>query len=366
MLKKRNRIIIIVLLLIFSLISIITIYSARDSKELVSRQLIWYIVGFIIILITKKMSLKKVTNYSVILYVLGNISLLLLLIFGTKINGSKCWFIIPGIGSVQPSEFMKLILIIVNAKVLNDHKKIYTTPAIKSDLILIFKIFVLTLIPSVLTFLQPDTGIVLIYFLISFIMLFVYGIKKSIFIILIVIICILIFSFLLFYFKYQNNFINIFGTSFFYRIDRLLDWSNNSGMQLTNAISAVKSAGVLGFGFNKTPIYIPESHTDFIFSVYSSNTGFVGTMFLLLIIAGFDYILFDTAISSNDNTYKYIIIGFLIMIAYQQIQNISMNIGLLPITGITLPFISYGGSSLLSYILGLTLILNYGGNKKNA
>ena len=69
----------------------------------------------------------------------------------------------------------------------------------------------------------------------------------------------------------SDAFINLFGTSFFYRIDRLLDWSNKSGMQLTNAIAAIKAAGLFGFGIGNTPIYIPESHTDFIFSVFSAN-----------------------------------------------------------------------------------------------
>ena len=150
----------------------------------------------------------------------------------------------------------------------------------------------------------------------------------------------------------------IFGTSFFYRVDRILDWSNKSGMQLTNAMAAVKAAGFLGFGIGNTPIYIPEPHTDFIFSVYASNTGLLGTLILISTILTFDISLFKIAIDTNYKMCKFVTLGFVIMLLYQQIQNIGMNIGLLPITGITLPFVSYGGSSLLSYMLGIGIILS--------
>lgn len=364
MAKNKTKYIIIIPLILFLIISIISIYSASDTNNIsyLTKQLIWYLIGFFIILITRKFSYKKIIDYSPILYILGNLLLLLLLFFGTEINGSKCWIIIPKIGSFQPSEFMKLILILINSKFLYEFNKKYPKRTFKDDIKIFIIIMVLTLIPSVLTFLEPDTGMVLIYFLISFVMLFIFGIRKSIFLILGLIITGVIAAFIYFYFNHQDNFINLFGTSFFYRIDRILDWSNKSGMQLTNAMAAIKSAGLFGFGIGNKPIYIPEAHTDFIFSVYSCTTGLIGTIILLLAILVFDFGLFKIAKNSFDKTYKFITIGFLTTILYQQIQNIGMNIGLLPITGITLPFISYGGSSLLSYMLAVAIILNY---KKN-
>ena len=156
-------------------------------------------------------------------------------------------------------------------------------------------------------------------------------------------------------------FISIFGTNFFYRMDRLIDFKNGSGMQLTNALASIGSAGLFGYGFNKTPIYFPEPHTDFIFSVFTSNFGFVFSCLLILIILYFDIQLIILA-SKVEFKNQLIISGILAMLIYQQIQNIGMNIGLLPITGITLPFISYGGSSLISYMIMIGLILNI--NKK--
>jgi rod shape determining protein RodA len=160
------------------------------------------------------------------------------------------------------------------------------------------------------------------------------------------------------YFFKSDLFINIFGNDFFYRINRLLDWRTGSGMQLTNALTAISSAGIFGFGFNHTPIYFPEAHTDFIFSVYASNFGLIGSILLLTLLIYFDLRLVNIAVKSNININKYIMAGILGMLLYQQIQSIGMNLGLLPITGITLPFISYGGSSLLSYMIMAGLIFN--------
>jgi rod shape determining protein RodA len=129
-------------------------------------------------------------------------------------------------------------------------------------------------------------------------------------------------------------------------------------MQLTNALTAISSAGIFGFGFNHTPIYFPEAHTDFIFSVYASNFGLIGSILLLTLLIYFDLRLVNIAVKSNININKYIMAGILGMLLYQQIQSIGMNLGLLPITGITLPFISYGGSSLIVLMFSSGILLN--------
>ena len=129
-------------------------------------------------------------------------------------------------------------------------------------------------------------------------------------------------------------------------------------MQLTNSLSAIGSSGLIGHGFNHTPIYFPEAGTDFIFSVFASNFGFIGSMILLVILLFFDLRLIYISRSNINSIDKYVMIGVISILLYQQIQNISMTIGLLPITGITLPFISYGGSSLIAYMILLGLVFN--------
>ena len=115
---------------------------------------------------------------------------------------------------------------------------------------------------------------------------------------------------------------------------------------------------MFGHGFNNTPLYFPEAGTDFIFSVFSSNFGLIGSLILLTILLLFDLRLVNIARSDIDNINKYVMIGILGILFYGQVQNISMTVGLLPIMGITLPFISYGGSSLLSYMLLVGMIFN--------
>lgn len=354
-------------LICFTLISVITIYSSQKMlstsyNNLFIKQILWYILGYICLIIFSKSKNNFLYEYSNVFYWFGIGTLILVLFFGTESNGAKCWFNIPGIGSIQPSEFMKIFLILQISKVLTEYNKQGASRNAISEFKIICKCFLITLIPAILTFLEPDTGIVFIYFSITIVMLFVYGIRYRWFISLFGIASILIGIFLFLFFLKQDLFINIFGTNFFYRMDRLLDWSDGSGMQLTNALAATGSAGLFGYGLNNTPIYFPEPQTDFIFSVFSSNFGFFGSIILISLIIYFDMQIIKIGINSH-NQFKYIISGIIAMLIFQQVQNIGMNIGLLPITGITLPFISYGGSSLLSYMIIMGIIFNIA-NKK--
>ena len=160
------------------------------------------------------------------------------------------------------------------------------------------------------------------------------------------------------YFCFNSTFIKLFGSSLFLRLDRLFAWSNGSGYQLENGITAIGSGGLFGYGFFNTPIYFPYPQTDFIFAVFANNTGLIGATLLLILLLYFDLKLIKLAIESPNNTNKYVISGIIGMLIYQQFQNIGMTIGLMPITGITLPFISYGGSSLLSYMIMAGLIFS--------
>ncbi len=284
--------------------------------------------------------------------------LILVLFLGTEVNNAKCWFRIPYVGTIQPSEFMKVFLIIILAKLINDFNEKYVNPSIMDEFKFLLKILVLVFIPSALTFIEPDTGAVIIYLIITFVMLFIGGFRKRWFISILIIGIILGGSFIGLYFLNQDLFIDIFGTSFFYRMDRILNWSNSSGMQLSNSLIAIGSAGLFGHGINNVPIYFPEMQTDFIFTVFSSCFGLIGAVFLIILIIYFDINLIGMVSKTTNMTDKYMIGGIIAVLLFQQIQNISMTIGLLPIMGITLPFISYGGSSLLSYMILVGLIFN--------
>ena len=144
----------------------------------------------------------------------------------------------------------------------------------------------------------------------------------------------------------------------YYRLERVINWQDGSGMQLENALAAIGSAGFFGHGFNHTPIYFPESSTDFIFAVFASNFGLFGVIILMGIIILLDVNIIMLTRRKIHDTDKFIIAGIVGMLLFQQIQNIGMTIGLLPITGITLPFVSYGGSSLLITLCSIGIVLN--------
>lgn len=351
----------ILCIFMFAIISIVTIFSAQNlisDHTLVLKQILWYSLGFLIALFILFIGNNTVLKYSNILYIIGVILLILVLFFGATINEARCWFKLPGIGNFQPSEFMKIILILVLAKNINDFKEKYHNPTLKQEFLFLLRILIIVGIPSILTFLEPDTGVVLIYLLITFIMLFISGIRYRWFILVLILTLFFVGGILLLYFFNNDLFISIFGSSFFLRIDRLLDWQSGSGYQLEQGITSIGSAGLFGYGISNTPIYFPEPQTDFIFAVYANNFGFIGSIFLIALITYFDFKLIKLAIESPSNINKYLISGVLGMLIYQQLQNIGMTIGIMPITGITLPFISYGGSSLLSYMIMAGLIFN--------
>ena len=344
-------------LIIFFIISINSIYSftsflTKDSYSLAVRQSLFYLIGIFFILIIMRLDLKKLLRYSFIIYIVNVLFLVLVLLFGTEINGARAWFSIPFFGTIQPSEFMKIGLILYLASVI-DNQKIKN---IKDEFFLLLKALIILLIPSIITFLEPDTGAVLIYFVITIVMLFTSKIRVRWFIILFSFILILIASIFILYGINSDLFIKIFGSSMFYRLDRIFDWRTSSGMQLENSLVVIGSSGLFGKGISNILLYFPEGHTDFIFTSITSIYGLIGSLVLIITILWFDTAIIYTKVKNSAE--RYIIAGTIGSLLYQQIQNISMTIGIMPITGITLPFISYGGSSLLSYMILLGIIMN--------
>ena len=360
---KTNKIniSIIITLFLFFIISILSIYATRsflkiEFSNLYLKQIIFYIIGSIIILFTTLKGFNYLKKYNILIYIGINILLLSLLIFGIEINGSKCWFYIGPI-NFQPSELMKISLIITLSSIISKFNKKKKKEK-KDEFIVLLKLLIITIIPSILTFLEPDTGAVIIYLLIFITMIFFTKLDKSWYITFFITFIIFLSLFLYFYFLKQDLFISIIGYDMFYRIDRILNWVNTSGFQLENSLIAIGSSGLFGFGYLKNTIYFPEPQTDFIFTTFTANFGFIGAIILLTLLLIFDLNILKLSTKKISLQNKYILIGIFIMLFYGQIQNISMTLGLLPITGIPLPFISYGGSSLLSYLFTVGIILN--------
>lgn len=361
MITIKNNYKLFIYLLIMFIISSITLYNADIINPTVEgimyKQILWYLIGLIVMIIIIIIKNKTIFQSIRFIYIILNIILLLILLFANPINNSKCWIIIPGIGTIQPSEFMKITIIIYISYYVSKYKKKHRVKDLKDEFKMIIKVLLIILIPSILTFLEPDTGAVIMYLISIITILFISGISYKWFILIISILIPIIITILYLYFFNTELFINILGNTFFLRVERIINWANTSGMQLENGTIAIGSGGLYG-NFLANDIYFPEAHTDFIFPVFAYNFGFIGSCFLILIITLFDIEIIRIAKKSKRKVDKLITAGFIGVLLYQQIQNIGMTFGLLPITGITLPFISYGGSSLISYMIMLGIIIN--------
>lgn len=347
--KKQNKIIIYLLLL--AILSIINLYKAKYLNTLYSsyyiKQAIWFIIGFIILLFLKKQNLKFIFKYSTPIYILLNILLLYLLLFGKSINGTKAWLILGPI-SIQPSEFMKVILPLVLINTNNKKIKVY---------IKLLKNLIYTLIPSLLVFFEPDTGAVIFYLLIFMVSLFMLKLKPKVYILLFLSCIIILISFILLYIYQKDLLIKVFGTSLFYRIERLIDFKNGT-YQLDLALLSIFSSSLFHFDLNNITVYIPEGSTDFIFAFLIGNFGLISGIILVILYFLLALEIIKLITNLNNKKTNYFIISFLIMFIFQFTVNIFMNVGLLPIIGITLPFLSYGGSSLLVYFIFIGIILS--------
>lgn len=338
---KKKRIILTLLLLM--LISIINIFYARNLSSSFSnlfiKQIIWYLLCFFIIFLLTKINIAFILNHSLILYILGNLLLVITLIFGSTINGSTSWINI-GPFSIEPSEFMKIFIILYLRDI--TIKKKY-----KGLKYFIFS-FIIVLIPSLLTFLEHDTGPIFSYITIFIVFLFLNKVNKKYIYGMLIFALVLGITFFTLYYKYNGLFISLFGSSFFYRMDRIENFINGKGYQINQAIKSISSSVLFGLS---DKIYFPESATDFAFTLLISNFGIIGMIFFLIIFAYF----IISCLYFKDKTIVY---PFIFILLWQYSSNILMNVGLFPIIGITLPFISYGGSSLLSFMIIIGLLIS--------
>lgn len=383
---KKYDFVLIAILVIMAITSFISIYSAfelitsENPTLLLMKQIMWYVLGFIVMGIIMYIGNDTVFAFAKIAYWILLGALLYLFIskyiisrfmgyehnlpFVTPINGATSWFQFPGIGSFQPSEFMKVVLIMITADIIDNHNSNKIADSYESDLQLFFKVFKWAFPPLFLIMIQPDTGVCIII-LISLIMMLVCSGIKSFWLFCGLALLALVLGGFFYLYLFNNSLLtSLFGSDSLYKLDRIKGWLDpesdilHTGNQLYTALMAMGSAGLSGHGLQQFLIRIPEAQTDFIFAVIGQSFGLIGTLSVSALCLSLDLKSLRIATLTKNTKEKYYITGVLGMLLFQQIQNIGMIIGLLPITGITLPFISYGGSSLLSYFIAIGLICN--------
>ncbi len=352
----KENIILFLPIFILMVFSFFCMYQAQFIKSIyamhLKKQILWYAIGFFLIFLCQKIKIRILFNYSFFFYLLGNFLLILVLFFGKEINGAKAWFDFK-IFNFQPSEFMKISLLLYLIH-LTDlfHNQCF------SEFKYIFLCLIATFIPSLFVFLEPDTGAIIIFLLLLLSVFLLSGIRKRWFILAFGVFAFIITLFFYFYFFQQDLLIQWIGTSFFYRVDRILNFQSGSGLQLNNALATIGNATFFGHGIQKNLLYVPEFPTDFVFTLNTAIFGFVGDFIVLSCFCVLNLFLIQQTFLIKKYPYQLFIHGFLFLFIYQQIQNILMNLGLFPIMGIPLPFLSYGGSNMIIYFLFLGIILN--------
>jgi rod shape determining protein RodA len=357
------------LLFLFFLVSCAAIYSAQSSaeygKNFLMMQIFWYIIGTAIISVSILFDSYQFQQLSWYFYGLGLLLLLALILAPDSIapirNGAKSWFIIPSIGSIQPSEFVKTFLILALSRVITRHQEIHQEKSLKLDFLLLLKLGVTTAVPLGLIMLQPDLGTALVIISILTGLILVSGISWRI--------VFPIYStgaslgaLILYFIIKKPDIIEKYLKVPTYQFNRIYAWidpvnfQSQSGYHLMKSLSAIGSGLLTGKGFDDREVYVPEGHTDFIFSVIGEEYGFVGGSIVIGLFFFLIYHLIKTAFESNDPFNSYICTGIISMLTFHVFENVGMTIQVLPITGIPLPFISYGGSSLMGNMFAMGLV----------
>ena len=343
--EKYKIIICCILLFILSLLDMYgSTFMSSLFKNAFKRQIIFIIIGIISFLVIYKIDFKFLIKKSFYFYIFGIFTLILVLFIGRRVNGAASWFKFGSI-SIEPSEIFKPFYIIYLSKIIVSSKK-YT----------FIKALILTLIPSILIFLEPDTGVVIMYLVILSGLIINSNLKKRGLIISCGVLLILVVFTLSIYYTNKHLFVSLFGSSMFYRIERVLDYKNNTSYQLSKALIGIGSSGYFGHGLTSSKVYIPEATTDFVYDLTICNFGILGGVITLIIFIYLLYNIYRLGLKEKNKYKKVMISGVFYLICYSVFEHILMNLGITPITGITLPLLSYGGSSLVSICMLIGLI----------
>lgn len=343
------------IIMIFSASSVWAEYKFNDKFHYVILQTIFFLLGIILMLVVSKIPYTYYLKKSNLILLVCFILLILVLIpgVGTIRNGSRSWFGIGGLG-IQPSEFMKLALIIFTSKYIHNNPK-----TMKSVTKGAFPILIITMLTFGLIMLQPDfgTGTILVMTVVA--MLFISGVNFSFFI--------------------KIGLLGMIGVVLLvlaapYRVNRIISflnpWSDplGTGFQAIQSLYAIGPGGLFGLGFGNSiqkHFYLPEPQTDFIFSIISEELGIVGiisvaVLFLIIILR-----CVKISVKAPDTFSKFLTFGIIFQLAFQTLLNLAVVVGLIPVTGVTLPFFSYGGSSLIITLISMGIILNISRYKQN-
>lgn len=361
----------IVLFILFAGVSLLAIYNAQQleqygGKNFVVLQIFWFVAGISIVAFLQLFDLEQLYKVSIFAYLFGVLLLAVLLVspesIARTINNAKSWFTLPGF-SMQPSEFAKISTILYTSAVISKHKIKYEKTTWKTDVWLLLKIGIITAIPVFLINLQPDFGSSMVYLFIAGVFVLLSGIDWKIIATLVLGGGVALLGAMWIIVTFPQMSEQVLGLEP-YQVQRVLTWfdsseqSSDDTFHFDRSISALGSGQLTGKGIDGLQVSLPEAHTDFIFSVIGESFGFVGCALVVFLYFMLLYRMLVHGLTSYNYSVfgSFICFGFLSLIFIHAFQNVGMIVGIMPITGIPLLLLSYGGSSVLSSMIGLGLV----------
>ena len=342
----------------------------NNVLQIVGQQVVWILLGFLISFIVMFFNTKFLWKMTPFLYLLGLGLMVLPLVFYSESlvasTGAKNWVSIRGVTLFQPSEFMKISYILMLSRVvvkfLQQNKNYERTIAL--DLFLIVKLALYTLPVLLLLALQSDLGTALVFSAIYCGIVLLSGVSWKIILPVFLTVSLLFTVFMVIFISNGGRaFLHGLGMPT-YQINRISAWlhpfeyAQTVTYQQAQGQIAIGSGGLLGQGFNVSNLLVPVRESDMIFTVIAEDFGFLGSSLVIVIYLVLIYRMLQITIKSNNQFYTYISTGLIMMLLFHIFENIGAVTGILPLTGIPLPFISQGGSSIVSNLIGIGLLLS--------
>jgi rod shape determining protein RodA len=340
-------------ILLICALGVLEIYSTTYGTKFAGahiRQVYWILAGLGVMLVVSMVNYQILLENSRWLYAASILSLLAVTIFGKKYLGARRWILLPGGQHFQPSEWVKLVLILILAKYFSAQGE--REDASLSDIV---KAGLIAGVPMLLVLKQPDLGTALTYVPVALMGLFLGGIQFKHAAVILVVAGLLMPG--VWHYGLKP-----------YQKDRLTNFlhpeadSQKTGYQLEQSKIAVGSGGIWGKGIGKGTqtqgSFLPEPHTDFIFAAWSEEHGFVGALALLLLYFLVLMRLIHNAQTAPDSAGGFVVMGVVAVLLFHILVNAGMVVGYMPVTGIPLPLMSYGGSSVLFMFLALGIVMN--------
>jgi len=335
--------------LFFSFSSTSSIVGEKMNKQtyfFFIKHLIFVCISLFLLVLISIQDREKLIKFLPYLFFVSLLLLFLLPVFGVEVKGSKRWMDFPFLPRFQPVELLKPLFIIFIAKIiiLNEKSSIYKRYLYSFIILFIIILFLIN---------QPDLGQTLLLASTWITMIFVSGFNM-LFLTILILIFLIIFSFLIFFFPEKFGYV-------FFRIKTFIDPKSGDDFQSQRALDAIKQGGLTGQGMGEGILKekVPEAHTDYIIAVISEEFGAVFVLIIVIIFLLIGYKVLNKIFLEKDEFIKLALAGLVSLLIIQTFIHIGVNIRLLPTTGMTLPFLSYGGSSLVGSALIAGIILNF-------